>query len=264
MGHIICIISQKGGTGKTTTAVNLAASLAVFEKKTLVIDCDPQGNATTGLGINKKKLSNDLYSFLTHKVSSQDILSDTDLKFLKAIPSKYGPLHFETNPSGGVNIQKSLQNLVHGVVDQFEYIIIDTSPAPGALSMAALAASEWLLIPLQYQIYALEGLGRLLNRVQQVRKTLNANLKIGGILFTMCDENVEHLLAQSIKTNSSNLKNNIFTTTIPYDGILRASSDFVKPIVLYDIKSKGAKAYLDLAIEIMNMLEFDGKKIFTK
>jgi chromosome partitioning protein len=252
MGHIICITSQKGGTGKTTTTVNLAASLALFEKHTLVVDCDPQGNATTGLGIDKKALSHDLYHALLGQAAAKDIIIDTQLEFLKIIPSRFDLIHAETRLPLKPDSQKIMRNLIQDISDAFEYIIIDSPPSLGFLSKSAIVTAEWLIIPLQYQIYALEGLGQLLFVVQGIQKKWNPNLKIAGILFTMCD-NSDGAGIHLAENSSESFRNKIFSTTIPWDNLLRFSSDLVKPLVLHDIMSKGAKAYLDLATEVVNL-----------
>lgn len=251
MSHIICITSQKGGTGKTTTAVNLAASLALFEKHTLVVDCDPQGNSTTGLGIDKKALSHDLYHALLGQVAAKNIMVDTELEFLKIIPSRFDLIRAETRFALNPKSLKNLGNLIEGLADSFEYIIIDSPPSLGFLSKSAIVAAEWLIIPLQYQIYALEGLGQLLFVVRRIQKKWNANLKIAGILFTMYDNN-SGTGTHSGKNCTENFKNKIFSTTIPWDNLLRFSPDLVKPLVLHDIMSKGARAYINLASEIID------------
>ncbi len=254
MSHIICIASQKGGTGKTTTTVNLAASLALFEKYTLVIDCDPQGNATTGLGIDKKKLQWDLYDVLVGKASAKKAVVSTAMNYLDVLPARFH-LHQMENPLATESRrQRILKTRLYTLTARYDFILIDTPPSLGFLTLTALTAASWLIIPLQCQLYALEGLGQLLAVVHEVRKELNRELKIAGVLLTMCERKSAE--PDPIVTRiSDKFQKKIFNTTIPRDSLIRDSSNFSKPLALHDILARGTAAYLDLADELIQLFQ---------
>jgi chromosome partitioning protein len=231
MAQIMCIANQKGGVGKTTTAVNLSAALAVSEKRTLLVDCDPQGNATTGLGLDKKSISETLYHGMIGKVAAERLVMDSDIETLKIIPSRVDLIGFEVEMMSKSRREMSLKRLLSKIEDSFDYIIIDCPPSLSLLTVNALTAAEWMLIPLQCEFYALEGLGQLLETMKRIRNNLNPRLKIAGILLTMFDK----------RTNLSR----------QVAGLGEAPS-FGKPILLYDATSTGAQSYFSLAKEIMD------------
>ena len=250
MAHIMCIANQKGGVGKTTTAVNLSAALAVSEKKTLLVDCDPQGNATTGLGLDKKSISKTLYHGMIGKVAAEKLIMDSDIETLKIIPSRVDLIGFEVEMMSKSRREMSLKSLLSEIEDSFDYIIIDCPPSLSLLTVNALTAAEWMLIPLQCEFYALEGLGQLLETMKRIRNNLNPQLKIAGILLTMFDKrtNLSHQVAEDAERHFKDL---IFKTIVPRNVRLGEAPSFGKPILLYDAASAGAQSYFSLAKEIM-------------
>jgi chromosome partitioning protein len=187
MARIICIANQKGGVGKTTTAVNLSASLAVSEKRTLLVDCDPQANATSGVGIDKNAVDRTLYHGMLGQVGSQHLIMDSEISSLKVIPANVDLIGFEVEMMSSPERDVSLKNLLADLDGSFEYIILDCPPSLSLLTVNALTAADSLLIPLQCEFYALEGLGQLLRTVERIKQALNPELKIAGILLTMFD-----------------------------------------------------------------------------
>ncbi len=255
MAHIICIANQKGGVGKTTTAINLSAALAVSEKTTLLVDCDPQANATTGIGLDKTVIDKTLYHGMIGKAAAEDIIVDSDIDTLKVMPSRVELIGFEVEMMSNSEREVVLKNLLAEIENLFEYIIIDCPPSMSLLTVNAMTAAHSLLIPLQCEFYALEGLGQLLQTVKHIKLGLNPNLKIAGILLTMFDKrtNLSHQVAEDAEKYFKHL---VFKTIIPRNVRLSEAPSFGKPILLYDAASTGAKSYFNLAKEIIKDIKF--------
>jgi chromosome partitioning protein len=253
MTQTICITNQKGGVGKTTSAVNLSAALAVSEKKTLLVDCDPQANATTGLGIDKTSVDKTLYHGMIGKTDAESLILKSEINTLRVLPSQVDLIGFEVEMMSDPNREMALKNLLADLNDSYEYIIIDCPPSLSLLTVNAITAADFILIPLQCEFYALEGLGQLLQTIKRVRRGLNTNLKIAGILLTMFDKRT-NLSYQVAEEAEKYFKDLVFKTIIPRNVRLGEAPSFGRPILLYDAHSPGAQSYFDLAKEIMEKL----------
>jgi chromosome partitioning protein len=251
MRKIICIANQKGGVGKTTTAINLSASLAAAEKKTLLIDCDSQGNATSGVGINREAISNhNLYHALIGQCSLKDVVVGTQLPFLDVAPSTQDLIGIEVEFVRIEDREKQLRTLIQQVDTAYDFVIIDCPPSLGFLTVNALVAADSLIVPLQCEYFAMEGLGYLLNTLRLIKARLNPTLTLGGILLTMFDSRnlLSHRVSEDIRNHFGK---GVFKTVIPRNVRLSESPSHGLPIILYDIKSRGAISYMELAREIL-------------
>jgi len=251
MRKIICIANQKGGVGKTTTAINLSASLAAAERKTLLIDCDSQGNATSGMGINRDMISKqNLYHALIGKVSLKEVIVGTQLPHLDMAPSNQDLIGIEVEFIHLEQREKKLRSLLHQLDTTYDFIIIDCPPSLGFLTVNALVASDYLIVPLQCEYFAMEGLGYLLNTVRLIKARLNPALTLGGILLTMFDSRnlLSHRVSEDVR---SHFGKSVFKTVIPRNVRLSESPSHGLPIILYDIKSRGAISYMELTREIL-------------
>ena len=250
MGRIISIANQKGGVGKTTTAVNLSASLAAAEKSCLLIDCDPQGNATTGLGIDKSSLEKGLYDLLVGDGSGEDTIKKTGLAGLHLMGATANLVGVEVEMVSMEDKEFRLRRGLQELRQRYDYILLDCPPSLGFLTVNALTASDSILIPLQCEYYALEGLTQLMNTVEAVRRGLNPSLKLERILLTMYDKR-NNLSQQVVDDVQSHFKESVFETIVPRNVRLSEAPSYGKPILLYDIRSKGAQSYLALARELI-------------
>ncbi len=251
MRKIICIANQKGGVGKTTTAINLAASLAAAEKKTLLVDCDSQGNATSGMGIDKNIISKkNLYHSLIGNIPLKDVIVSTQLPYLDVAPADQDLIGIEVEFVNLADREKKLRNLLKSLDTAYDFVIIDCPPSLGFLTVNALVASDSLIIPLQCEYFAMEGLGHLLNTVKLVKARLNPALAVAGILLTMFDTRnlLSHRVSEDVRRH---LGQRVFNTVIHRNVRLSESPSHGLPIILYDIKSRGAVSYMELAKELM-------------
>ncbi len=251
MSRIIAIANQKGGVGKTTTAINLGACLAVAEKKTLVIDMDPQGNATSGLGIDKEEVEKSIYDVLIEGMPLEDaIIPTVHFPYLDVLPATRDLVGAEVELVGRRNRENILRDAIEAIRGRYEYVLIDCPPSLGLITLNTLAAADSVLIPIQCEFYALEGLSQLLNTVTIVQKNLNPRLQIEGVLLTMYDGRL-NLSRQVAEEAKEYFGPKVYRTTIPRNVRIAEAPSFGKPIVLYDVVSVGAKSYLSLAKEVI-------------
>ncbi|ENR1389415.1 ParA family protein [Listeria innocua] len=250
MSKVIALANQKGGVGKTTSSVNLSSSLAFLGKKVLLVDIDPQGNASSGVGVNKGEIEHCIYDVLVDDVAIQDVLQKTDLDNLNVIPATIQLAGAEVELVPAISREIRLKKAIDSIRDDYDYVIIDCPPSLGLLTLNALTAADSVLIPVQCEYYALEGLSQLLNTIRVVQKHLNEDLQIEGVLLTMLDART-NLGIQVIEEVKKYFQNKVFNTIIPRNVRLSEAPSHGKPILLYDAKSKGAEVYLELAKEVV-------------
>ncbi len=251
MAKVITIVNQKGGVGKTTTAVNLAAGLAVLEKRTLLIDFDPQGNASSGVGIEKDKVEFQVYDALIGRVPIEKTILPTATDNLFCVPGNINLTGAEIELVHEFAREHKLKEALQPILSSFDFILIDCPPSLGLLTVNAMTASTEVLVPIQCEYYALEGVSQLLTTIRLIQKNLNPNLGIIGILLTMFDKRV-NLSTQVAKEVHRYFKEKVFRTIIPRNVKLTEAPSFGKPIFLYDIRSPGAMSYLNLANEVIS------------
>ena len=250
MGRIIAIANQKGGVGKTTTAINLSSCLAIAEKKVLLIDIDPQSNATSGLGMGLKEDDQSIYELLLENIKTGEVITETHVPFLDIIPSNIRLVGSEVELINTENRENILKSKLGNIRDYYEYIFIDCPPSLGLLTINALTAADTVLIPIQCEYYALEGLSQLLNTIHLVQKNLNKELAIEGVLLTMFDNrlNLSQQVAEEVREY---FKDKVYETIIKRNVRLGEAPSFGKPIIMYDAVSVGSQNYISLAEEII-------------
>ncbi|HUO76928.1 MAG TPA: ParA family protein [Thermodesulfovibrionales bacterium] len=251
MAKTIAIVNQKGGVGKTTTAINLGASLALAEKDILLIDTDPQGNSTSGLGINREEVRRSLYDAYAEKCTPGEAVVQTSVQHLSLIPSVVDLLGVEVELVGREGRERILSRIIEGLEEKYKYILIDCPPSLGLLCLNALVAADSVIVPVQCEYYALEGLSLLTRTLHRVRNSFNPSLEIRGILLTMFDtrNSLSHQVAEEVKHHFGG---KVFDTVIPRNVSLAEAPSHGKPIMLYDARSIGAQSYLSLAKEILS------------
>jgi chromosome partitioning protein len=259
MGKVITIANQKGGVGKTTTAINLAAGIAVAEFRTLLIDTDPQANSTSGLGIDPRQSTVNIYDVLINGTNPREVIVKTEVPFLSLLPSNINLVGAEVEMVDIENREIILRDVVDSIRQEYDYIFIDCPPSLGLLTLNGLVAGNSVIIPVQCEYYALEGLGQLLNTINIVRKNINSNLEIEGVLLTMYDSRLRlsHQIVEEVKKYFGD---KVYTTVISRNVRLSEAPSYGKPILLYEAISSGAKNYMELAKEFLKRQESSAVK----